>query len=548
LAPPKGTATSTGPTRSAPFPWDTRRTKILAASALLVLLVASSPAGADITVRTISDATNGDVATVAGLIANPGPDGISLREAIEATNNDPGSYTIGFAPALRGKVIMLRSVLPHLTGGGVTIDGDISGNGKPDVTLRALGKSSIGFSIASSGNRLHALELSGFGHGVVIEPAGSLKKGDFPNHRTFADNTVSGLVMRGIRVQGIVVDPTGSGNCGVPCRASNRWVNTTITGNTIEARLAGIFFFIGSTSDLVEHVAITGNTIRIVGTAKGPGIGVHTSGESTGARISDVLVARNSIEGSPDIGIQVAPGTFRAQAGVVEHVRVLGNRLHLVRRGSYFCCQGIVVQAGSDAPGPARGPPLRYLDDNLARDVLVRGNSVSGALAWGVQVVAAYGGGGRRNRVERVRLERNVIRSSTVATGLYLVVADGTPFKNRYATGNRIARVSIDANRIAIGRSPNGNSTAPIPGGIALQGGGPFGRGNAIRDVRITDNRIATSQVGITLVGGFRRPSHGNSVTCVRLARNHITGTRKTVTVRANVGGARGNRASLGGC
>jgi hypothetical protein len=477
------------------------------------------------------------VTTVDALLANPGPDGISVREAIEATNNDPGSYAIGFAAALHGKTIALAADLPPLTGGGVTIEGS-------GVTLTAR-RGMIGFRISSSGNRLSALALSGFDFGLVIQPPGSRKTHDFPSQATFTDNAVTRIVMHGIGVQGIVVDPSGGGNCGVPCRAHNRWVNTTISGNTIEAREAGIMFGISSSGDRVEHATVTGNTIRINGEATGPGIGLHTLGDSSGSRISDVVVARNSIEGSPDIGIQVAPGTVRAQAGVVEDVRVVDNRLHLVRRGSYFCCQGIVVQAGSDAPNPAKGPPVRYLDDNLARDVLVRGNSVSGTLAWGVQVVAAYGGGGRRNHVENVRLERNVIRSSTVAAGVFLVVADGMPFRNRYATDNRIAHISIHANRIAIGSSPNGNSSAPIPGGIAFQGGGPFGRGNSIRDVRITRNQIATSQVGIVLVGGFGRPSYSNSVTCIRLAGNRVSGTRNAIAVTANVRGASGNRASL---
>jgi hypothetical protein len=501
---------------------------------------AARPATVSIVVNTSSDATNGDVATVAALVANPGPDGISVREAIEATNNDPGSYTIRFAAGLHGKTIALASDLPPLTGGGVTIQGS-------GVTLTAR-HGIIGFRISSSGNRLRALGLSGFDFGIVIQPPGSWKTHDFATHRTFSDNAVSRIVMHGMRVHGIVVDPSGSGNCGVPCRAYNRWVNTTITGNTIEARLSGIFFLVDSTGDRVEHATVTGNTIRIVGDARGPGIGLQTAGDSNQARISDVLVARNSIEGSPDTGINLDAGAVRAQAGIVEHVRILNNRLQVVRRGSYFCCQGIVVTAGTDAPEPAKGPPLRYLDDNLVRDVLVRGNSVSGTLAWGVQLAAGFGGGGRRNRIENVQVERNVIRSSTVATGVFLVVGDGTPFKNRYATGNRIAHVSIDANRIALGSSPNGDSSAPIPGGIAFQGGGPFGRGNSIRDARITNNQIAAAQVGIVLVGGFGRPSYGNSVSCVRLAGNRITGARNPVLVNANVRGASGNRASLRGC
>ncbi|MGA3205840.1 MAG: hypothetical protein ABSF12_25380, partial [Bryobacteraceae bacterium] len=47
------------------------------------------------TVITVSNATvaiNGDTSSVAALVANPGPDGISIQEAIMATNNDPGTW------------------------------------------------------------------------------------------------------------------------------------------------------------------------------------------------------------------------------------------------------------------------------------------------------------------------------------------------------------------------------------------------------------------------------------------------------------------------
>jgi hypothetical protein len=158
---------------------------------------------ADLTVTTTADATNGDTSSVDALLANPGADGVSLREAIEATNNDPGSNTIRFVSALRHKTVALRSDLPALTGGGVTIEGS-------GVTLTAR-NGMVGFRISSSGNRLHEFVLNAFDFGVVIQPPGSRKTHDFANHKTFADNAVNGLVMRGIRVQVILVDSSGAG-------------------------------------------------------------------------------------------------------------------------------------------------------------------------------------------------------------------------------------------------------------------------------------------------------------------------------------------------
>src|SRR3979411_1481974 len=92
-------------------------------AALLVFVVATSAAApnaqsaSEIVVTTVSDATNGDTSSVPALLANPGPDGVSLREAISATNNDPGTYTIRFAPSLKGATITLNSQLPPLIGG-----------------------------------------------------------------------------------------------------------------------------------------------------------------------------------------------------------------------------------------------------------------------------------------------------------------------------------------------------------------------------------------------------------------------------------------------
>src|SRR5205807_7256975 len=82
---------------------------------------AAAPAArsaSDIVVTTVSDATNGDTSSVAALLANPGPDGVSLRESITATNNDPGTRTIRFAPSLKGATITFDSQLPPLLGGG----------------------------------------------------------------------------------------------------------------------------------------------------------------------------------------------------------------------------------------------------------------------------------------------------------------------------------------------------------------------------------------------------------------------------------------------
>jgi len=130
-----------------------------------------------------------------------------------------------------------------------------------------------------------------------------------------------------------------------------------------------------------------------------------------------------------------------------------------------------------------------------------------------------------------------------------------SPYRGPPATGNRITGVSIDANRITTGngRPVAGDTDKHTAGGVLLLGGLNHSRRSVIHDVRIRKNRIATAHVGIRLIGGLGATARGNNVTCVRLAGNRITGTRKAVSVVPNgrwrkFGRASGNRASLGGC
>ena len=518
----------------------------------------------EILVTTTSDASNGDVSSVSGLIADPGDDGISLREAIEATNNDPGTYSVGFAEVLVGATITLGTDLPPLAGGGVTIEGDVDGDDDPDVTLRKDdlqflrscpgSQGGCGLHIASSGNRLRALALEDFGVGVLIQPW--MPPITLPTDITLADNAIGGVVMRGIEEAGVLAGSVYSSECGAPnperCWSYTTWENTSITGNMIEAGGTGIAFKMRNAGDIVEGATVTGNTIRMQG--HDVGIGLQVIGDPLQARISDVLIADNTIEGSVDIGIDVLSGGERAQGSTVEHIQILNNRVHLTGGANGtdgYCCRGITVQAGSDVASlTTLVDPPRYLDDNLLRDVVVRGNSLSGTLDAGIGVLAGYGSGGRRNRISNLRIRLNTIQTSKPGIGVEIVTGDGDPYKDRYASDNRISDLRIENNTLMIGTGPGSRDAGGGfgAGGVVLVGGHKFGRDNLIRDMRIARNSVKTAYVGIRLIGGLGPTARGNRVVCVSLFGNDVDGARKAVSVRSNVGGASGNVARLGRC
>ena len=131
-----------------------------------------------ILVTNASDTVNGDVTSVPALLAAPGPDGVSFREAIYAANNSTGRKTILFAPSLKGSTIQYGSggitdEVIQLTSGQVTIDGDVDGDGEPDITLDGArgtdeGPLSTGVFIWSSENEIRRLVFARFYAGIVI--------------------------------------------------------------------------------------------------------------------------------------------------------------------------------------------------------------------------------------------------------------------------------------------------------------------------------------------------------------------------------------------
>ncbi len=131
-----------------------------------------------IVVTNTNDLSNGTVTSIANLIANDGGDGISLREAIFATNNTGGTDYIVFNIAGSGvqTINVGAGGLPTITG-AVVIDGWSSPNyaGTPVIELNGSGAGAnkgLVLGAGSDGSTIRGLIINRFA-GTGIEISGS---------------------------------------------------------------------------------------------------------------------------------------------------------------------------------------------------------------------------------------------------------------------------------------------------------------------------------------------------------------------------------------
>ena len=142
--------------------------RILLCGALLAGFTTSPAAGTTLVVSNNNDVVNGNTFCPAALIANPGTDGISLREAVLAIDNasscnDPGPHTITFSSSLAGQTIAPTSSAGCcyiITQDGVTITGLLGADGLPAVTIDA-SNMFILFSVSASNFTLSSLRIIG---------------------------------------------------------------------------------------------------------------------------------------------------------------------------------------------------------------------------------------------------------------------------------------------------------------------------------------------------------------------------------------------------
>ncbi len=294
--------------------------RIAALTAMAMGAHASLVGAAALTVNSTTDVLDGDVTSIAALLATPGPDGvISLREAIRACNNTPNGGTrdeIRFNIAGPGPhTIQPTTALPALSD-SVGVDGttepDFAGTPVVRIDGSLAGPNVDGLSLASgsSGSIVRGFMITRFSRDGILVQSGA------------ANITIAG---NWIGTAGTGTTGTGNSDDGIDLRGSAALIGGTVPGDRNVVTQSG-----DEGIDIVGTGA-TGHVIR------GNIIGLDPDGSTGG--------------GNADVGIAIISGTGNTIGGSTAAAR---NVISRNTEGIEINTANNVVQGnyiGTDATG-----------------------------------------------------------------------------------------------------------------------------------------------------------------------------------------------------
>ena len=409
----------------------------------------------NVTVTNNNDVVNGTTTSIAALIAAPGADGISLREAITAANNTTGADTVLFNVGGGGAqtiTITAGTPLPGITG-ALTIDGTSQGGYAGTPLIRIDGNNAVTNGLVlngatSSSSHIRALAITRFSQdGIRI-----------------VDSSFNVIAGNYIGTEG--TNDLGNGNDGIEITSATRASNNTIGGtgandrnviagnNTYGVRLNGA----GVTDNVIE-----GNYLgtRANGTlAPGTPANVQDAGVRIEAGADRNVVGGTATASRNVISANALNGVVISGAGTTGNA-VQGNYIGTTNAGTATLANGTAVtDAAVLISGGASGNLIGGAATG-ARNVIA-GNNGDGVridasdsnFVQGNAIGVDAGGGARANTGDGVELandaDLNMIGGTAAAAGNNIRnnALHGIRVSNNNADGNSLLGNSIFANTL----------------------------------------------------------------------------------------------------
>ncbi|CAB1056387.1 Flagellar hook-length control protein FliK, partial [Olavius sp. associated proteobacterium Delta 1] len=240
----------------------------------------------------------------------------TLRQALELADTNGKSDSIQFSENLKGATITLYAALPVLTEGNTEIDGDIDGDGKPDIVLDgSLTWDVDGLVIQSSGNIIRGLIIGDFTKNGI-----ALKEGS-------SSNIIENCYL-GTNPDATAEDANGQYGLAIINAPQNEIIGNVIGGNLD----AGVYI---SGSQSIDN-ALSGN---FIGT--NPAGSINLGNKGAGIWIDED--ASNNILGGFDLtdGNRIA---FNEQGGIV----VVSGTGHAILQNIFHDNEGLAIDLGND--------------------------------------------------------------------------------------------------------------------------------------------------------------------------------------------------------
>ena len=351
---------------------------------------------------------------------------VSLREAIDSANGNPGTDTITFAiPGAGVRTIMVTSALPVITD-PIVIDGYT----QPGATVNTL---------ANGTNALLQVELNGAGAGAGVDGLSIMTGG----------STVRGLAINRFSGAGILIEGGGGGN-----HIEGNFIGTDVLGSLDRGNLGSGIVLTGSSSNVIGGSTlaaknlISGNDVQGITVEGALSTGNLMQGNLIGTNAAGTGAISNTREGvfifggasGNSIG-GTAPGARNIISGNgFDAVNIQGTTTtgNLVQ-GNYI---GTNAAGTAALPNQGFGITLSGPANIIGGTSAGAGNVISGNTDSGVAIFSFEGSDGSRNIIQGNKIGTNAAGGVAIANngdGISIETANNVIGGSAAGAGNTIA-------------------------------------------------------------------------------------------------------------